>query len=160
MVLLTGIRIHRVEYGMGMDVFLVHMNADDRLIAGEMLCGKLLCNLQRQFRGDLAGLEGLDEVIVLDAVRLAIVSLGFHHTADGVFGGAALAGSQDLILCFIPIEDISDSHIQPALAGEDFRNRHYRSATFSMSRYTCRSRNSASLASCRVAMPALTLRAI
>ena len=99
-------------------------------------------------------------MIILDAVHLTIVPLGFHHTADGVFHGAALAGGKDLLVCFIPIEDIADSHIQPALAGEDFRNRHYRSATFSMSRYTCRSRNSASLTSFRVAMPALTLRAI
>ena len=160
MVLLTGIRIHRIEYGMGMDVFLVLMNADDRLVAGQMLRSKLLCDLQRQFRGDLAGLEGLDDVIILDAICLTIVLLGFHHTADGMFGRAALAGSQDLFICFIPIEDIPDSHIQPTLAGEDFRNRHYRSATLSMSRYTCRSRNSASFTSCRVAMPALTLRAI
>lgn len=145
---------------MGMDMLLVHMDADDRLVAGEMLCGELPGDLQRQFRGDLAGLEGLDEVIILDAVHLTIVPLGFHHTADGVLRGAALAGGQDLFFCFIPIEDIPDSHVQPPLAGEDLRNRHYRSATFSMSRYTCRSRNSASFASCRVAMPALTLRAI
>ena len=143
-----------------MDVLLVHMDADDRLVAGQMLCSKRLCDLQRQFRGDLAGLEGLDNVIILDAICLTIVLLGFHHTADGMFGRAALAGSQDLFICFVPIEDIPDSHVQPALAGEDFRNRHYRSATLSMSRYTCRSRNSASFTSCRVAMPALTLRAI
>ena len=120
---------------MGMDVFLVLMNADDRLVAGQMLRSKLLCDLQRQFRGDLAGLEGLDDVIILDAICLTIVLLGFHHTADGMFGGAALAGSQDLFICFAPIEDIPDSHVQPALAGEDFRNRHYRSATLSMSYY-------------------------
>jgi len=160
MVLLTGIRIHRIEYGMGMDVFLVLMHPNHCLIAREMLCGKLLRNLQRQFWGDLAGLEGLDDVIILDAVHLTIVPLGFHHTADGVFHGAALAGGKDLLVCFIPIEDIADSHVQPPLSGEYLRNRHYRSATFSMSRYTCRSRNSASFASCRVAMPALTLRAI
>ena len=99
-------------------------------------------------------------MIILDAVHLTIVPLGFHHTADGVLCGAALAGGQDLLVCFIPIEDIANSHVQPSLAGEDLRNRHYRSATFSMSRYTCRNRNSASFASCRVAMPALTLRAI
>ena len=69
---------------MGMDMLLVHMDADDRLVAGEMLCGELPGDLQRQFRGDLAGLEGLDEVIILDAVHLTIVPLGFHHTADGV----------------------------------------------------------------------------
>ena len=136
------------------------MDADDRLVAGQMLCRELPGDLQRQLRGDLAGLEGLDDVIILDAVHLTIVPLGFHHTADGVLCGAALAGGQDLLVCFIPIEDIANSHVQPSLAGEDLRNRHYRSATFSMSRYTCRNRNSASFASCRVAMPALTLRAI
>ena len=77
---------------MGMDVLLVHMDADDCLVAGQMLCRELSGDLQRQLRGDLAGLEGLDDVIILDAVRLTIVPLGFHHTADGVFRGAALAG--------------------------------------------------------------------
>lgn len=160
MVLLAGIRIHGIEDGMGVDVLLVHMDADDRLVAGQMLCRELLGDLQRQFWDDLAGLEGLDDVIILDAVHLTIVLFGFHHTADGIFCGAALAGSQDLFLCFISIEDIPNPHIQPSFAGEDLRNRHYRSATFSMSRYICRSRNSASFASCRLAMPALTLRAI
>ena len=145
---------------MRVDMLLVHMHPNHCFIAREMLCGKLLRNLQRQFWGDLTGLEGLDDVIILDAVRLTIMLFGFHHTADGVLRGAALAGGQDLFFCFIPIEDIPDSHVQPPLAGEDLRNRHYRSATFSMSRYTCRNRNSASFASCRVAMPALTLRAI
>ena len=102
---------------MGMDMLLVHMDADDRLVAGQMLCGELPGNLQCQFRGDLAGLEGLDNVIILDAVRLSIMLLGFHHTADGVLRRTALAGGQDLFLCFIPIEDIADSNIQPPLAG-------------------------------------------
>lgn len=96
----------------------------------------------------------------MDAVHLPVLPLGFQHTAGCVFCRAALAGGQDLLIRFISIENIPDPHIQPTLTSKDLCDGHYKSATFSMSRYTCRSRNSASLASCRVAMPALTLRAI
>ncbi len=42
---------------MGMDVLLVHMDADDRLVAGQMLCRELPGDLQRQLRVTSPGLK-------------------------------------------------------------------------------------------------------
>ena len=50
MVFFAGFPIYGIENGMGMDVFFVYMDTDDRLVAGQMLCRELSGDLQRQFR--------------------------------------------------------------------------------------------------------------
>ena len=52
-----GHLIYRIENHVCVDVFLVHMNADDDLVVREVFLCKCLCDLQCQLRCDLTGLE-------------------------------------------------------------------------------------------------------
>lgn len=46
----SGELVDGIEYDMGVDVFPVCMDADDRLVSRQMLPRKFLCDLQCQFR--------------------------------------------------------------------------------------------------------------
>jgi len=109
---------------MGMDVLLVHMDADDRLVAGQMLCRELPGDLQRQLRGDLAGLEGLDDVIILDAVCFAHCTFRIQHLPACVAGIAIQIGCKNLFVSLIAIEHIVDADIQTTFPGKNFCNSH------------------------------------
>ena len=50
-------QIHRIENHVRMDMFFVHMNANDDLIIRKVFLCKCLCNFQCQFWRDLTGLE-------------------------------------------------------------------------------------------------------
>ena len=107
-----------------MDVLFVYMDADDRLVAGQVLLRKLPRDLQRQLRGDLSGLKGLNEVVILYAALLAHGPLGFQHLPALMAGVAVQAGGEDLLLGLVPVEDIADGHIQTALPGQDLGDGH------------------------------------
>ena len=128
-VFLSSIRIHRVEDDVGVDVFLIYMDADDGLVAGQVFFHQRQGDLQGQFRGHLSRPEGLDHVVVLDAVLLAVLSLGLHHLPQFPARVTALVGGEDLLLGLIPIEDIADTHIQPPFPRQDLGDGHYFFAT-------------------------------
>ena len=123
-VLLAGVRVDGVEEDVGVDVFLVYMDADDRLVAGQVLCGKFLCNLQGQLWCDLAGAEGLDHVIILDSVLFSIVPFGLQHLPHLPARLTVQTGGEDLLLGLIPIEDVTNAYVQAALPGQDLGDRH------------------------------------
>lgn len=108
-----------------MDMLLVYMNADHRLIPWQMLFRKFCGDLQRQLRGDLSGAEGLDEVVILYAALLTHGPLGLQHLPALMAGVAVEAGGEDLLLGLVPVEHISDAHIQAALPGQDLGDGHY-----------------------------------
>ena len=68
---------------MCVDVLTIRVDADHSLIARQMLTHKFLRDLQRQFRRDLAGTKGLDDVIELHTVRLVPALLDRHHVMAG-----------------------------------------------------------------------------
>ena len=107
-----------------MDVSFIHMDADDRLIAGKVLLRELLCDLQGQLRCDLTGPEGLDHVVILDAALLAIVPLGLQHLPRLPARVTVQSGGEDLFLGLVPVEDIADAHVQAAFPGQDLGDGH------------------------------------
>ena len=70
-VLFARFAFYRVEDDMRVDVFLVVMNGNHRFVAWQMLPHKFLRDRERQFGRNLAGLECLNDVIALYAVRFA-----------------------------------------------------------------------------------------
>ena len=78
-VFLSGVRIHRVEDDVGVDVFLIYMDTNDGLVAGQVFFHQRPGDLQGQFRGHLSRPEGLDHVVILDAVLLVVLRLGLQH---------------------------------------------------------------------------------
>ena len=91
-----------------MDLILIHVSPNDHLIIRQALLRKGLCNLQRQFRGDLSRLEGLDDVVALPAAGLLYLSFGIHHLLVLMPRIAVQVGGQYAILCLISIKDIFD----------------------------------------------------
>ena len=116
-VLLARVSVDRVKNEMGVDVLLVHMDGDYRLVSGQMLLGKLLGNLQRQFRGDLAGLEGLDHMVVLHPVCFPIGPLGIQHLAALPARVAVQVRGEGVPLGLVPVEDVLDAQVQPGVSG-------------------------------------------
>ena len=108
-----------------MDMLLIHMDADHGFIPRQMLLRKLLGDFQRQLRGDLPWLEGLDHVIILHTVHLAHSLLGVQHLTTFPAWIAVQVGGEDTLLGLVPVEDIIDAHVQTALPGEDFCDGHY-----------------------------------
>ena len=123
-VLLAGVRVHRVEDQVGVDMLLVHMDPNHRLVSRQMLFCKLCGDLQRQFRGNLSRLEGLDDVIILHTIFLAIGPLGVQHLAALPARVAVEVGGEDALLGLVPVEDVVDAHVQAALPGQDFCDSH------------------------------------
>ena len=128
-VFLSGLRVHRVEQDVGVDVGLVHMDADDGLVAGQVFLHQCPGDLQCQFRGYLPRAEGLDHVVILHAALLAVLRLGLHHLLQLPARVTAVMGGEDLLLGLVPVEDIADAHIQPPLPGQDLGDGHYFFAT-------------------------------
>ena len=123
-VLLPGVGVHRVENQVGVDMLLVHMDPDHGFIARQMLLRELLGNLQRQFRGNLSRLEGLDDVVIHHTVLFAVGPLGVQHLAALPAWVAVQVGSEDALLGLVPVEDVVDAHVQSALPGQDFCDSH------------------------------------
>ena len=92
-----------------MDVLFVYMDADDRLVAGQVLLRKLPRDLQRQLRGDLSGLKGLNEVVILYAALLAHGPLGLQHLPALMARVTVETGCKDLLLGLIPVEHMPTS---------------------------------------------------
>ena len=107
-----------------MDVSFVHMDADDRLIAGQVLLRELPGDVQGQFRSQFVRTKGEDHVVVLDAVLLAIVPLGLQHLPHLPTRLTVHAGGKDLLLGLVPIKNITDAYIQAPLSGQNLGNRH------------------------------------
>ena len=82
-----------------------------------MLLGKLLGDLQCQLRGDLAGLERLDDVVIHHTVLLAIGPLGVQHLTALPAWIAVQVGGEGMFLRLVPVEDILDSQVQPGVSG-------------------------------------------
>ena len=129
MVFLSGVRIHRVEDDVGVDVFFIYMDADDGLVAGHVFFHQRPGDLQGQFRGHLSRPEGLDYVVELDAVLLAVLRLGLQHLPQLPARVTVQVSGEDLLLGLIPIEDIADTHIQPPFPRQDLGDGHYFFAT-------------------------------
>ena len=124
-VLLPGVGVHRVENQVGVDMLLVHMDPDHRLVSRQMLFRKLCGDLQGLLRGDLPRLEGLDDVIILHTIFLAVGPLGVQHLAALPARVAVQVGSEDALLGLVPVEDVVDAHVQAAIPGQDLRDGHY-----------------------------------
>ena len=123
-ILLAGVCVDGVKEDMGMDVSFVHMDADDRLIAGQVLLRELPGDVQGQFRSQFVRTKGEDHVVVLDAVLLAIVPLGLQHLPHLPTRLTVHAGGKDLLLGLVPIKNITDAYIQAPLSGQNLGNRH------------------------------------
>ena len=127
-VLLAGVRVHRIENQVGVDMLLVHMDTDHGFIPRQMLLCELLGNLQRQFRGDLSRLEGLDDMVILHTIHLAMNAcgpLGIQHLAALPAWVAVQVGGEDALLGLVPIEGVVDANVQTALPRQYFRDGHY-----------------------------------
>ncbi len=123
-VLLSGVGVHGVKNQMGVDMLLVHMDTDHGFIAHQMLLRELLGDLQGLLRGDLPRLEGLDDVVILHTIFLAIGPLGIQHLAALPAWVAVEVGGEDALLGLVPVEDVVDAHVQAALPGQDLRDSH------------------------------------
>ncbi len=58
---------------------LIHMSANYHLIARQIFLYKGFGNFQRLLRSNLSRLKGLNNVVILHPVSLAILSLGIQH---------------------------------------------------------------------------------
>ena len=125
MILFSGECVDGIEYDVRVDMLTIRVDADHSLISRQMLPHKFLCDLQRQFRCDFAGTEGLDDVIELHTVRLVPALLDRHHVMAGRCRKAALRRREDLFLRLISIENIRNGLLEAAAAGEDLCNSHY-----------------------------------
>ncbi len=123
-VLLPGVGVHRVENQVGVDMLLVHMDPDHRLVPRQMLFRKLCGDLQGLLRGDLSRLEGLDDVVIHHTVLFAVGPLGVQHLAALPARVAVEVGGEDALLGLVPVEDVVDAHVQSALPGQDFCDSH------------------------------------
>ena len=107
-----------------MDVLSVNVGTDDHLVIRQVPPRELPRELQRQLRRDLARREGLDHVVILDAVLLAQLALGFYHLPRLASGVAVEGVGQNAVLGLVAVEDVADACVQPSLPGEDLRHRH------------------------------------
>ena len=103
---------------MRVDVLPVDVCADDDLVSRQAFLRELRRDLQRQLRRDLAGLEGLDNVIALPPARLADLPLGVYHLPVGETGVAVEVGSEDVILGFVAVYRVVDSGVKPRVPRE------------------------------------------
>ena len=130
MVFLAGVRVYGVKHNVRVDMPTIHVGSNYRLIAVQMFRCKSFCDLQRQFRCDLARLEGLDNMVILDAPHVFSVTFGIQHLTAFPARITALMGSEDLLLRLIAVEDVVDPDIQPTFSGQDLCDSHYGLATW------------------------------
>ena len=72
MIFLAGVRVHRVEHNVRMDMPPIHMGGNYRLVTVQILRSESLGNFQSQLGRDFTGLEGLDNMVILDAPQMCI----------------------------------------------------------------------------------------
>lgn len=89
-----------------------------------MFFRKLFRNLQRQFWGDLAGPEGLDDVVALPAAGFSHRLLGVQHLLILPAGIAVEAGGEDLPVRLVPVQHIGNGLFQPGVPRQDFSDSH------------------------------------
>ena len=94
------------------------MDGDHRLIAGKVLLGEFFGNLQRQFRSDLAGPEGLDHMIILHPIHFSVGPLGVQRLAALLSRVAVEMCGEDMILRLIAVEDVLDPGVQSGFRGK------------------------------------------
>ena len=123
-ILLSGVGVDGIEHHMGVNMLLVHMDTDHRLIPRQMLLGKFCGDLQGLLRRDLPRLEGLDDVVILHPVLLAHRPFGVQHLAALPARVTVEVGGEDSFLGLVPIEDVIDARVQAALPGQYFRDSH------------------------------------
>ena len=130
MVFLAGVRVHGVEHNVRVDMPTIHVGGNYRLVAVQMFCGESLGDFQSQLGRDLTRFEGLDDMVILDAIHLSCASLGLQHLTALPAWFAALMGCEDLLLRLIAVEDVVDPDIQPTFSGQDLCDSHYGLATW------------------------------
>ena len=104
---------------MGVDVLPVHMDGDHRLKARQVFFRKLPGDLQGQLRRDLAGLKGLNHMVILDALLLSISLLGIQHLPNLPAWVAVQVDGEESVRFFF-VEDVSDTVRQRPLPGQNF----------------------------------------
>ena len=115
----AGFRVYGVKNGMGVDVLPVHMDGDHRLKARQVFFRKLPGDLQGQLRRDLAGLKGLNHMVILDALLLSISLLGIQHLPNLPAWVAVQVDGEESVRFFF-VEDVSDTVRQRPLPGQNF----------------------------------------
>ena len=130
MIFLAGVRIYGVEHNVRVDMPSIHMGGNYRLVTVQMLRSESLGNFQSQLGRDFAGLEGLDNMVVLDAPHVFGVPFGLQHLTALPAWFTALMGCEDLLLRLIAVEDVVDPDIQPTFSSQDLGDSHYGLATW------------------------------
>ena len=112
---------------MGVDMLSVHMDGDHRFVAIQVLPRKLRGDLQRQFRRDFSRLEGLNHMVILHTVHLAMNAcrlLRLQHLTDLSARVAVQVDGEDLFLGFFLVENVIDASVQGTFPGQDFCDGH------------------------------------
>ena len=79
----TRLRVHGIDHKMRMNMVTIDVSGDQHLIAGEVFLCKTQSNFVRGFGCDrLVRMEGLHDVVVLSATRLAVLQLSIHHFVE------------------------------------------------------------------------------
>ena len=115
----AGIRIDGIENQVGVDMLFVNMNRNHRFKARQVFPGKFRGNLQRQLRRDLTRFEGLNHMVILDAVLLSISPLGIQHLPNLPAWVAVQVDGEESVRFFF-VEDVSDTVRQRPLPGQNF----------------------------------------
>lgn len=106
MVFFAGKLIDGIEYDMGVDVFPIRVDTDDGLIPRQVFPHKFLRDLQCQFRRDLAGAKGLNDVVKLHTVRFIPALFDRGHVMAGRCRETPLRRCEDLPFRLISVENI------------------------------------------------------
>ena len=132
-----------IEHDMAMQMFLIRMGGDDRLVAvPQQAAGKLHPGLVGFLRRHFAGGIGVDDVIALDAAPLVPAALGSLHFRTGGFRAAvdpryqmARLGRLHAVVqsagegCFFLVQRVVQTVVQPPVDDDDLVVGHY-SASF------------------------------
>ena len=130
MIFLAGVRVHRVEHNVRMDMPPIHMGGNYCLVTVQMLRSESLGNFQSQLGRDFTGLEGLDDMVILDTIFFSCAPFGLQHLTALPAWFTALMGCEDLLLRLIAVEDVVDPDIQPTFSSQDLGDSHYGLATW------------------------------
>ena len=95
----------------------IDMGGDHHLIIGQILRRKFLCDLQRQLRGHLAGLEGLDNMVALATTHLPDLSFGVQHLTAFPARVTILMSGEDLAVGLVAIQHILDDPVYSGTSG-------------------------------------------
>lgn len=116
-VLFPGLRVHRIEHQVGVDVPFVDMGANHHLIVGQILRRKFLCDFQRQLRSDFAGLEGLDNMVALASAHFPDLSFGIQHLTAFPARVTVLMDGEDLAVGLVAVQHILDDPVYSGTSG-------------------------------------------